>query len=116
MRGNSPGARTAVVRGSVASSIEGGNMPNDPDAERRLYETLDMITDALERAPRPNAHTHHAEDIMQDLLMNILGLVPENGNYVTDPERRDASTRVMRRWLKDHGFLPRHPLPRPRHG
>lgn len=78
--------------------------PNGTDA-KTLYENLDVIAGNL-----------GSDELTAEILMTIMGLVWQPGNYgayVLSPDLRDLSSHTMRRWLVDHGFLPA-PRNRPR--
>jgi hypothetical protein len=71
-------------------------MALDPEDGKRLYENLDHI-----------AGEGHG-DALADMVLAITGLeVNDHGDVVLDPSTRDDANRVLARWLRDNGHLPR---------
>lgn len=77
-------------------------MALDPEDQKRMYENLDWIFDEL------SSITGDHTEALYDTLQALTGLEDNgHGQVVLDPFTRDDANRVLVRWLRDHGRLPR---------
>ena len=75
-------------------------MALDAEDQKRMYENLDWISGAADGGD--------AEDALMDTLTALTGLEDDgHGMAVLDPSTRDDANRVLVRWLRDRGRLPR---------
>jgi hypothetical protein len=72
----------------------------DAEDQKRMYENLDWILGAIEEQSNV--------DGLIDTLTALTGLEDDgHGVAVLDPSTRDDANRVLVRWLRDHGRLPK---------
>ena len=68
----------------------------DGSDDKAFYERIDAMAACT------------GDEVISQVLFDVMGLVFQNGSYVLSPPLRDRCNATMRRWLVDHGYLPRH--------
>lgn len=73
-------------------------MALDPEDGKRMYENLDWMLGNLDERG----------EAFIEMIFAITGLELDDHNQVVlDPSTRDDANRVLVRWLRDNGHIPR---------